>query len=178
MVCMIRGAKNTATRPTTLPIIPAFPSSWPRELPVTCAIRSCSALAMNPKPASGGATARPASVKSPISCRTDVTSMCMALPGRRSAPSLRRGGRRSATQGAEDDAHQGGCEHDCAHPDKTCLHGSLAHFELVGAAAGGGVLDGTPHEGEDANRNRYVADGGCEIVEQTDDVCVHRCSTA
>src|SRR5262249_11535314 len=73
-VAMIWGAKNTPTRPSTLPIIPALPSSWPRGLPITCATSSWSALVMKPSAASAGAIFWPASVKSPIKVTTGVTS--------------------------------------------------------------------------------------------------------
>ena len=79
----------------------------------------------------------------------------------------------AAAERAEYDAHEGGRQHDGAYADQAGLHGGLALLQLVRAAARSGVLNRPPHEGEDANRDRDVADRCGKIGEQRVDVAVH-----
>ena len=73
----------------------------------------------------------------------------------------------------EHDAHEGGSQHDSADTDQARLHGGLAQLQLVWAPPGRRVLNRPPHECEDANRNRDIADARGQTGEQRVDVAVH-----
>ena len=72
--------------------------------------------------------------------------------------------RSPASKCAEDDAHQRRGEHDGADSDQARLHRGLSHFELVRTSARCRVLQRTPHERQDADRNRDVPNGGREVA--------------
>ena len=156
---MIFGAKNTATSPSTLPIIPALPSSWPRGLAMTCAINSWSPLVMNPSARQrgrnllsgvrevanqvedGGDIHYFESFKVFVWCRRHWS--VIALLARACSP----------TERAEDRAHKRGGKHDGSDPDDARPHRCLSLLRLVGTTTRCRINDCAPHEGEHSYRD-------------------------